>query len=112
VSPTTTNECGHARHNGVAGNPADRDSRAPTQPRQELNWLPESYYRLRNRRLAARIASVQSDRIQGAVFAFSKLKWVNGVPSVDSSEILANEEWNFRGDAKSCPEHDLMELIR
>jgi hypothetical protein len=80
--------------------------------RQELNWAPMSYYRLRDRRLAARIESIRPDRIRGSVFSFAKAKCVNGVPSIDSSDIECVEEWDLRGNAKGHAEHDLMELIR
>lgn len=79
---------------------------------QELNWAPMSYYRLRDRRFAARIESVRPDRIGGAVFSFAKVKCVNGVPSIDSGDIECVEEWDLLGNAKGHPEHDLMELIR
>jgi hypothetical protein len=80
--------------------------------RQELNWTPMSCYRLRDRRLAARIESIRPDRIRGTVFSFVKAKYLNGVPSIDSSDIECVEEWDLRGNAKGHAEHDLMELIR
>jgi hypothetical protein len=79
---------------------------------QELNWAPSSYYRLRNRRLAARIETVGPDRIRGVVFAFAKAKCVNGVPNIDPGDIECVEEWDLRGNARGHAEHDLMELIR
>lgn len=85
---------------------------ARSHPLQALNWLVPSYYRLRDRRLAARIESVRADRIKGAVFSFAKVRWVNGLPSIDSGDIQCVEEWDLRGDAQGHAEHDLMELIR
>jgi hypothetical protein len=74
--------------------------------------VADSYYRLRDARFAARITSVQAGRIQGTVFSLAKLRWVNGVPGVDSTAIQNDEEWDSRGNAQGRSAHDLMELIR
>ena len=37
---------------------------------------------------------------------------VEGVPSIDDSDIECVDEWDLRGNPKGHAEHDLMELIR
>lgn len=85
---------------------------AKAPPAQALNWLPNSYYRLRDPTLIARIVAVEADGLRGEIFSAAKLKWVNGCPSIHSTETTAAEEWDLRGNSRCDGAHDLMELIR
>ena len=76
---------------------------------QQLDWAPNSYYRLRDSRLAARIAAVDAGRLTGEVFAFAKIQWINGAPTVESTN-LQPEVWDLKGDAQN-EKHDLIHLI-
>jgi hypothetical protein len=98
---------------GMVGlEPAGHDTVAQAPTTQPLKWLPNSYYRLRDSRLAARIASVEANGIRGEIFPVVRLRTVNGEPAVHSSEIEETEEWDLKGNSKSGPAHDLMKLIR
>jgi hypothetical protein len=96
----------------VGPEPAGHGAAPDAQPTQALNWLPNSYYRLRDSRLAARIVSVEANRIRGDIFQVARVRLVNGQPVVDSSEIEETEEWDLKGNCKGRPAHDFMELIR
>lgn len=74
-----------------------------------LKWAPNSYYRLRDSRLAARIVAVEAGRLTGEVFPFAKIQWINGQPSVESSN-LQPEVWDLKGDARDNS-HDLIHLL-
>jgi hypothetical protein len=96
----------------IEGAYADAGMVGPEPATQPLKWLPNSYYRLRDSRLAARIVSVEANGIRGEIFPVARLRSVNGEPTVHSSEIEETEEWDLKGNSKSGPAHDLMELIR
>jgi hypothetical protein len=85
---------------------------AKAPPAQALNWLPNSYYRLRDPTLIARIVAVEAGRMRGEIFPASKLNWVNGHPSIHSTETTAAEEWDLRGNSRCDAAHDVMALIR
>src|SRR5579885_3226681 len=87
MPPTTHIERTCADAGLVGPEPAGHGAAPDAQPTQALNWLPTSYYRLRDSRLAARIVSVEANRIRGDVFPVARLRLVNGQPVVDSSEI-------------------------
>jgi len=76
---------------------------------QHLEWAPNSYYRLRDSRLAARIVTVEGGRLTGEIFPFAKIKWINGEPTVESTN-LEPEVWDLKGDARD-ETHDLIRLI-
>ena len=76
---------------------------------QHLEWAPNSYYRLRDSRLAARIVTVDAGRLTGDVFPSAKIQWINGNPTVESSN-LQPEVWDLKGDAQN-ENHDLIQLI-
>jgi hypothetical protein len=76
-----------------------------------LNWLPNSYYRLLDPRLAARIVAVESGRVKGEIFPLTRLRWVNGQPTVDPQDIEGPGEWDLTGEAQDAATHDLTELI-
>jgi hypothetical protein len=76
---------------------------------QHLEWAPNSYYRLRDSRLAARIIGVDAGRLTGEVFPFAKIQWINGQPSVESSNRQP-EVWDLKGDAQDKT-HDLIQLV-
>jgi hypothetical protein len=87
-------------------------ARAKAPPAQALNWLPNSYYRLRDPTLIARIVAVEAGGMRGEIFPAAKLKWVNGCPGIPSDEMPRAEEWDLRGNSTCDAAHDLMELIR
>jgi hypothetical protein len=106
--PPITNIEGLHADAGMVGH----DAVAETSPQQSLNWLPNSYYRLRDPTLIARIVAVEAGGMRGEIFPAAKLKWVNGRPSIHSTETTAAEEWDLRGNSRCDAAHDLMELIR
>lgn len=112
MPPTTHIESAHADGSMIGPEPAGHNAAKDALPTQALNWLHNSYYRLRDSRLAARIVSVEGNRIRGEIFPVARLRSVNGEPAVHSSEIEGTEEWDLKGNAKGGPEHDFMELIR
>lgn len=77
-----------------------------------LAWVAGSYYRLRDARLAAHITSVEADQLRGQIGPVARLKWINGSPSLDSSAVCSDGEWDLNGECRRNPAHDLMELIR
>lgn len=76
---------------------------------QHLEWAPNSYYRLRDSRLAARVVTVDASRLTGEVFPFAKIQWINGEPTVESWN-LRPEVWDLKGDAQNS-NHDLIQRI-
>jgi len=76
---------------------------------QQLDWVTNSYYRLRDLRLAARIVAVDAGRLTGEVFPFAKIHWINGAPTVESTN-LESEVWDLKGDALN-EKHDLIHVI-
>jgi hypothetical protein len=85
---------------------------AKAPPAQVLNWLPNSYYRLRDPTLIARIVAVEAGGLRGEIFSAAKLKWVNGCPGSSLDETPRAEEWDLKGNSRCDGAHDLMELIR
>jgi hypothetical protein len=82
--------------------------------RQALNWLPDSYYRLRDSGLVAHITAVEADRLRGEIAPIGTLTWINtnGQPRLDRSAVCAAGEWDLQGDCRRNAAHDLMQLIR
>jgi hypothetical protein len=81
-------------------------------PAPVLNWLPNSYYRLLDPRLGARIVTLEGGRVKGEIFPLIRLRWVDGQPTVDPQDIECAGEWDLTGEAQDAATHDLMELIR
>jgi hypothetical protein len=79
---------------------------------QALNWRPDSYYRLRDPTLIARIVAVEAGGMKGEIFPAAELEWVNGRPGIPSDEMPRAEEWDLKGNSRFDATHDLMELIR
>jgi hypothetical protein len=107
MPPITNIEGVHAAA-GMVGHGAV--AKAP--PAQALNWMPNSYYRLRDPTLIARIVAVEAGGLRGAIFPAAKLKWVNGCPGIPLDEMPKAEEWDLRGNSRCDGAHDLMEFIR
>ena len=74
-----------------------------------LKWAPNSYYRLRDSRLAGRIVTVETDRLTGEVFPLAKIQWINAKPTVESTN-LQPEVWDLKGDAQDNT-HDLIQVL-
>ncbi len=78
---------------------------------KDLAWAPNSYYRLRDSHLAARIDAVEADRLEGRVFPSTKVQWINGEPWVDPADG-EGATWDLRGDSTEDRGRDLIELLR
>jgi len=92
--------------------PASRGQPTQGSLANSLGWLPNSYYRLRDSTLVARIVAVEAGGLRGEIFPAAKLKWVNESPSIASAETISAEEWDLGGNSRCEAAHDLMELIR
>lgn len=79
---------------------------------QALQWIPGSVYRLRDRRLAARLTCSDGDRLIGEVVPASRFFLYNGEWKYDSGDVQSVEEWNGRGNHPRDRSLDLMELMR
>ncbi|MGE5644653.1 MAG: hypothetical protein ACM336_02555 [Acidobacteriota bacterium] len=88
------------------------DAISEASPQQPFHWLPDSYYRLRDPALIARVAAVEASGLKGEIFPAAKLKRVNGRPAISSLDVTSVEEWDLRGYSKCEAAHDLVELVR
>jgi hypothetical protein len=80
--------------------------------RQDLRWIPGSYYLLRDRRLAGHLTEITPDRLRGNVVPRAKLRTVNGEIRYEPQEIQQTGEWDLEGNAAAGRWLDLVELIR
>lgn len=81
-------------------------------PAQTLNWIPNSFYRLRAPSLAGHVAEVGPGLLRGYVIRASGIRRVNGQFQYSQEDVVRPSEWDGAGNCLGERSYDLMELMR
>lgn len=81
-------------------------------PAQSLNWISNSFYRLREASLAGHVTEAGPGLLRGFVIRVSAIRRVNGEFQYSEADVLRPAEWDGEGNCRGERSYDLMELMR